>query len=177
MILFKLEPVAHPLRSKAWDSSPYDGAMCRIRPAVSSDLAALAGMCHLLWPDGPVEEHARELAAFFAGNAPGSLPLTYFVAEHRGKPIAFIQVGLRSHAESCDPALPVGYVEGWFVQPEFRRQRIAARLLEEGERWARSQGCHEMASDSWLDNRVSEAAHLALGFEIVDRCIHYRKRL
>ncbi|HKD80516.1 MAG TPA: GNAT family N-acetyltransferase [Candidatus Angelobacter sp.] len=152
--------------------------MCLIRPAVSSDLAALAKMCHLLWPDGPVEEHTRELTAFFSGNARGSLPLTYFVADDPNHgPIAFIQVGLRSHAESCDPARPVGYVEGWFVQPEFRRQGIAAQLLEEAERWARSQGCREMASDSWIDNLVSESAHLALGFEIVDRCTHYRKQL
>jgi aminoglycoside 6'-N-acetyltransferase I len=135
-------------------------------------------MCNLLWPDGPVEEHARELTGFFSGNAPGTLPQTYFLAEDRDhRPIAFIQVGLRSHAESCDPARPVGYVEGWFVQPEFRRQGIAARLLLEAERWARSHGCREMASDSWIDNQVSESVHLALGFEIVDRCIHYRKRL
>jgi aminoglycoside 6'-N-acetyltransferase I len=135
-------------------------------------------MCHLLWPDGPMEEHARELAAFFSGNAPGSLSQTYFVGEDPDHgPIAFIQVGLRSHAESCDPACPVGYVEGWFVQPQFRRQGIAARLLQKAEGWARSQGCREMASDSWIDNHVSESTHLALGFEIVDRCIHYRKRL
>lgn len=152
--------------------------MCLIRSAESTDLAALANMCHLLWADAPVEEHARELAAFFAGNAPGSLPQNFFVAEHPDHgPIAFIQVGLRSHAESCDPARPVGYIEGWFVQPGFRRQGIAAQLLKEAELWAHSHGCHEMASDSWIDNRVSESAHLALGFEIVDRCIHYRKQL
>jgi aminoglycoside 6'-N-acetyltransferase I len=34
-----------------------------------------------------------------------------------------------------------------------------------------------MASDTWLDNLGSQSAHEALGFEVVDRCVHYRKRL
>jgi aminoglycoside 6'-N-acetyltransferase I len=34
-----------------------------------------------------------------------------------------------------------------------------------------------MASDPWLDNVASQTAHEALGFEVVDRCVHYRKVL
>ena len=32
-----------------------------------------------------------------------------------------------------------------------------------------------MASDTWSDNGPSARAHEALGFEIVDRCINFRK--
>jgi len=45
------------------------------------------------------------------------------------------------------------------------------------EEWARAQGCAEIASDTWIDNVLSQRAHDALGFEIVDRCVNYRKRL
>jgi hypothetical protein len=38
-------------------------------------------------------------------------------------------------------------------------------------------GCHEMASDTWLENLDSQRVHEALGFEMVDRCVNYRKRL
>lgn len=168
----------HSLRSKGWDSSPYDVAMCLIRPAAPSDLPALAQMCHFLWPRATADEHARELAPILAGNSPGSMPEIFFLAQHSdGRVAGFIQVDLRSHADGCNPARPVGYVEGWFVQPEFRRQGIAAQLLKEAERWARSQGCHEMASDTWIDNLDSQSVHSALGFEVVDRCVHYRKQL
>jgi len=34
-----------------------------------------------------------------------------------------------------------------------------------------------MASDTWLDNDVSQQVHQALGFEVVDRVVHFRKRL
>jgi aminoglycoside 6'-N-acetyltransferase I len=38
-------------------------------------------------------------------------------------------------------------------------------------------GARELASDTWLDNAGSQHAHEALGFEVVDRCVHYRKAL
>src|SRR5262245_9749285 len=75
-----------------------------VRPASPSDLHVLASMCHLLWPDATADEHARELAPILAGHAPGSLPQNFFLAQHAdGRAIGFIQVGLRSHADGCDP--------------------------------------------------------------------------
>ena len=35
----------------------------------------------------------------------------------------------------------------------------------------------ELASDTWIDNEKSQRAHEALGFEVVDRCVNYRKVL
>jgi SAM-dependent methyltransferase len=34
-----------------------------------------------------------------------------------------------------------------------------------------------MASDTWVDAEESQRAHPALGFEVVDRCVHYRKTI
>jgi hypothetical protein len=45
------------------------------------------------------------------------------------------------------------------------------------EPWSRRQGYREIASDTWLDNVGSQTAHQALGFEVVDRCVNYRKAL
>jgi GNAT superfamily N-acetyltransferase len=58
------------------------------------------------------------------------------------------EVDLRSHADGCNPALPVGYLEGWYVVEEARQSGIGRRLLSVAEDWARSHGCVEMASDS-----------------------------
>jgi aminoglycoside 6'-N-acetyltransferase I len=49
--------------------------------------------------------------------------------------------------------------------------------MRAAEQWARSHGCLEMASDIWIDEEISQKAHQALGFEIVDRCVHFRKQL
>jgi aminoglycoside 6'-N-acetyltransferase I len=45
------------------------------------------------------------------------------------------------------------------------------------EAWSREKGARELASDTWLDNDGSQGAHEALGFEVVDRCVHYRKSI
>jgi len=58
----------------------------------------------------------------------------------------------------------VGYLEGWYVDPEHRRQGVGRALVEESERWARNQDCTEFASDATVDNDTSRLAHLAHGF-------------
>jgi aminoglycoside 6'-N-acetyltransferase I len=149
-----------------------------IRLARPSDRAALAGLFHALWPKGPVEEHSKELEAILAGNAPGTLPLIVVVAEASDRSLlGFIEVGMRSHADSCNPALPVGYVEGWYVVEGRRHSGIGKLLMAAAEEWARKQGCVEMASDAHIDNKLSEQAHQALGFEVVERAILFRKAL
>jgi aminoglycoside 6'-N-acetyltransferase I len=149
-----------------------------VRLARPADVTTLAAMCNRLWPDATLEEHARELAPVLTGQAPGSFPAIFFLAEKlNGSIIGFVEVGLRSHADGCDPTHPVGFIEGWYVTPEHRRQKIGTRLVAAAEQWARTQGCSEMASDTWIDELGSQRAHEALGFEVVDRCVHYRKRL
>jgi aminoglycoside 6'-N-acetyltransferase I len=135
-------------------------------------------MFHALWPEGSVEEHSRELEAILAGTPPSTLPLVVFVAEANDQSLlGFLEVGLRSHADHCDPALPVGYVEGWYVVEGQRRRGIGKQLLAAAEDWARGQGCVEMASDTQLGNALSQRVHKLLGFEIVEHAILFRKAL
>ncbi|HTS27863.1 MAG TPA: GNAT family N-acetyltransferase [Bryobacteraceae bacterium] len=149
-----------------------------VRRAQPADLDRLAAMCHELSPETSKEEHSRELAPILQGRPPGARPLVIFVAGTDVEGLAgFIEVGLRSHADGCDAATPVGYVEGWYVDARHRGHRIGAPLLAAAQDWTRGHGCVEMASDTWIDNVVSQQVHEALGFEVVDRCVHYRKRL
>jgi aminoglycoside 6'-N-acetyltransferase I len=149
-----------------------------IRLAKLQDAAKLAEMCHYLWPDASTAEHAQDLAPLLAGESAGALPCVVLIAEQRGgRVVGFVEVGLRSHADGCDPSHPVGFIEGWYVAPEYRRKKIGTKLLAAAEEWAQSQGCTEMASDTWLDALDSQSAHEALGYELVDRCVHYRKHL
>jgi len=94
----------------------------RVRLAGLHDLHQLADMCNALWPESPAEEHSRELAPILGGEPPGRMPLVILVAEGDGRLVGFLEVGLRSHADGCDPASPVGYVEGWYVCEEYRRR-------------------------------------------------------
>lgn len=151
-----------------------------IRPAHPSDFARLARMRHELWPETTVEaqrealdrllDHTRDAAGF---------PFAVLLAVHKysGEIAGWVEAGMRSHADGCDPARPTGYLEGWFVAELFRRQGVGAALVQAAEDWARKQGCVEMASDTWLVNDGSIAAHLALGYEEVERVVNFRKAL
>jgi len=106
------------------------------------------------------------------------MPIIILVAETSGgRLVGFVEVDLRSHADGCNPAQPVGYIEGWYVAEDYRERAIGKQLLAAAEDWARDHQCVEMASDALIDNEVSQRAHEALGYEVVDRCVHYRKRL
>lgn len=151
-----------------------------IRTAHPSDLDQLARMFEDLWPKSSAEEHARELRLLLGGKADRvlAMPLTILVAEtNAGSLVGFVEVDLRSHADGCNPAQAVGYLEGWYVAEAYRSRGVGRKLIDEAERWARSHKCVEMASDALIDNEVSQRAHEAIGYEIVDRCVHYRKGL
>ncbi len=150
----------------------------QIRLARPSDCDQLARMHEALWPSASAEEHAQEISAILAGTFPLTMPLIILVAEASDrKLVGFLEVDLRSHADGCNPARPVGYVEGWYIAEDHRHQGIGQKLIQAAEDWARNQGCLEMASDTWIDNEGSQRAHEALGYEVVDRCVHYRKTL
>jgi aminoglycoside 6'-N-acetyltransferase I len=148
-----------------------------VRVAQSADCAVLTHLRYALWPDASADVHAREIDAILRNEA-SSLPQVILVAEAADHTIAgFAEVGLRSHADGCDPLNPVGFVEGLYVVPDRRGMGIGRSLLAAAEDWARSQGCKEMASDTWIDNEGSQRLHEALGYEVIDRCVHYRKTL
>ena len=159
---------------------PFEG-VSPIRHVRCDDQEEWARMRCLLWPDDTAEEHAKEVAAFFGKKSfswSESLPaVAVFVAvRSSGGLCGFLEASIRPFADGCKTR-PVGYIEGWFVDPDMRRQGIGRKLVTAAERWAVAQGCKEMASDAHLENTVSLAAHQALGFEESSRAIHLRKRL
>lgn len=81
-----------------------------IRAARPDDVDVLVLLRHDLWPEGPPEEHAEELEAFFAGRA--REPLAILVAESpRGGLAGFCELSVRAYAEGCRTDR-VGYLGG-----------------------------------------------------------------
>lgn len=88
----------------------------------------------------------------------------------------FLEAGTRKYAEDAETS-PVGYIEGWYVDPDLRGQGIGRALMQAAEDWARSIGLTEMGSDTWLDNEISIQAHEKLGYRETERLVHFLKRL
>jgi aminoglycoside 6'-N-acetyltransferase I len=153
-------------------------ATSRVRQAKHSDRNELAKLRASLWPEASVAEHLKELEEILIKGTNGTLPMTILVSDDDdGALTGFIEVGMRSHADGCDTRRPVGYVEGWFVRESHRNRGVGRDLMQAAEQWARAEGCREMASDALIDNEGSQRAHQAMGFEVVDRCVHFRKLL
>ena len=79
-----------------------------------------------------------------------------------GKACGFLEASIRPFVEDCDSD-NVGYLEGWFVDPEYRRHGLGRALVSAAEEWARERGATEMASDAEIGNDQSLIAHMRLG--------------
>ncbi len=143
-----------------------------IRRATSEDKPEWLRMRQGLWPDAPLDYLSLDLDTLLNNSDAG----IFVASDSQGQLVAFIEAGLRDHAESCDTS-PVGYIEAWYVDEHMRGQKLGRDLVHTAEQWAREKGCTEMASDTWLDNEASIAAHLKLGYYEVERLVHFVKRL
>ncbi|MGE0547440.1 MAG: GNAT family N-acetyltransferase [Kofleriaceae bacterium] len=148
-----------------------------VRAAALTDLDRVTALCVRLWPDVELDDQRDHVARTLAGRPPSTQPLAYFVAEDAGRLIGFVEVGRRSHAEDCDPRRPCGFIEGWYVDPAYRRRGVGRRLIDRAEQWAREHGCIDLASDTWADNEISVRAHVALGFAVGERLITLHKAI
>lgn len=145
----------------------------KIRPIASQDKAERLRMRSRLWPESP-DDHVSDVDRFFSTSDHSS---TVLVAERpNGSLCGFLEVGTRSYAEGWSSS-PVGFIEGWWVDSDARRQSIGSKLVAAAESWARSHGPTEMASDAELTNEQSHSAHKSLGYEEVERLVCFRKSL
>lgn len=135
-------------------------------------LDALVDLALALWPGHSPSELTRELSGLL--NHPEA---ALFLAERAGKAVGFAQCQLRRDYVEGATSSQVGYLEGIYVQPDYRRQGIARQLLAQCQGWAAEQGCREFASDCLLENRDSFAFHLQTGFQEVSRLICFVKPL
>jgi aminoglycoside 6'-N-acetyltransferase I len=129
-------------------------------------------MRRALWDDCPNEQQVREMEEILASDTEE----VFFAERPGGGLCGFLEASLRSRADGCDTT-PVGYIEGWYVDDDVRRQGVGRQLVEAAESWARSRECRQMASDAELWNDVSHRAHGALGYEEAARLVLFKKDL
>ena len=148
--------------------------MITIRPVAPDDHDEWLRMRYALWPSPQhrLEELDKELSEILAD----SMQPVFVAQKPDGGLCGMIEGSIRKEAEGCTTNR-IGYIEGWYVDPEFRGQGIGGRLVRAAEDWARSQSLTEMASDTTPDYPLSPNAHEKLGYKEVQRTIHFAKKL
>jgi aminoglycoside 6'-N-acetyltransferase I len=149
----------------------------KIRLIVPTDRSEWLRLLNGLHPELSAAEHVPSIDAYLSGGHIDELiPSAVFVAEREdGRLAGFLELTVRNYAEGCRGNTP--YVESWYIDEDVRGTGIGRQLMEAAERWARDHGYVELASDALLDNTLSHAAHNALGFEVVERIVVFRKPL
>ena len=102
---------------------------------------------HRLWPAPTIEELSKDVYAFFNRGTP--LVAAAFLAWHKNEAIGFLELSVRSYVPGAG-SLPAPFVEGWFVDVEWRRRGVG-RMLVRRQRIGRA----VKGIASWVQMRMS----------------------
>lgn len=141
-----------------------------IRKAIIEDAPIVAQLATKLWPHHTADEMIGDFEESIRTENSA-----VFLCYDNGITVGFAQCGLRHDYVEGTNTSPVGYLEGIYVEPPYRKNGYAKRLLSACEAWAKEQGCAEFASDCELHNTDSLQFHLNVGFEEANRIICFRK--
>lgn len=150
--------------------------MIKVRNAAKEDADAWLALRHALWPEGSLDDHRTEIESFLAGHAREPQAVLLAENEDDGQIVGFAELSIRPYAEGCRSDR-VAFLEGWYVDPGFRRRGVGKVLVSAAEHWAIAQGCIEFASDTQADNEISRVAHRECGFSEVGVIRCFRKEL
>lgn len=144
-----------------------------VRPLRETDLNEWFRLRKLLWDASSDDDHKSEMLEII--EHPESQMI--LVADSgNGRLLGFLEVSIRPFVEDCNSD-NVGYLEGWYVDPEYRKMGVGRQLVASAENWALQKGCTEMASDAEIGNQLSLTAHQSLGYRETSRLVHLKKDL
>lgn len=154
-----------------------------VRRATLDDIDRWCQMRFELWPTSTFAQHEEEILNFFDGDS-RDIAEVFVIETRRDKPsvqplgqtIGFLEINIRNYAEGSDNDR-VPYVEGWFIEEDFRGKGWGSRLMEVVENWARDLGYSELASDTTVENAGSIRLHKKLGFKEQERVVCFLKSL
>ncbi|EOS56043.1 aminoglycoside 6'-N-acetyltransferase [Paenibacillus barengoltzii] len=144
----------------------------RIEQANPTNLDDVTRLALKLWPEHAWRELRNELEDLLASEKD-----RIFLAVKEGDTIGFVHMSLRFDYVEGSSSSPVGYVEGIYVDENYRNQGVSRKLVEAGEAWAKSLGCKEIGSDTELDNHGSQAFHQRIGFKEAGRIVAFIKEI
>lgn len=142
------------------------------RKASEKDLKVWSILANKLWPHDSVADLKEILSDSLITEKE-----TGILAVDGDEVIGFINISIREDYVNGSSSTPVGYIEGIYVEEDYRYKGIARALIAEGEKWALSMGCVEMGSDVLIENEDSINFHANCGYEEVERVACFIKTI
>lgn len=140
--------------------------------ADTSHIRAIAGLALKLWSDNNLDDLILDFTEVIQNKNNA-----VFMCFDKSIEVGFAQVSLRNDYVEGTTIRPVGYIEGVYVNEQYRKIGIARKLINMGEMWAKEKGCSQMASNCELNNTNSLQFHLSCGFSEANRIICFVKEI
>lgn len=136
-----------------------------------NNITALAGLVLELWTDASFEEEYESLMLLDTESE------ICYLAREGEIYVAFIHVSIRNDYVEGAAELPIAYIEAVYVKPDYQKQGIGKKLINEAEKWALQNGCKQIASDTELHNAAGIEFHKHAGFTEANRIVCFVKEL
>ncbi len=141
------------------------------RPA--GDRPELVRLRVALWPDCSAAMHRYEMRNFAKRSRVRGILV---IDRGSGRLGGFIELSVRPRVDGS-MSDRLGYVEGWYADPDLRGQGWGRKMIHAAEIWTAARGLTELGSDAELANQVGVAAHQACGFRETFRIVMFIKKV
>lgn len=91
--------------------------------------------------------------------------------------VGFVHASIRHEYVEGKDFDNLAYLEGIYTRSAYRNQGIAQQLLINTEKWAKSKGLNQIASDTEITNTISQDFHQRSGFSEVNRIVCFIKNI
>ncbi len=102
---------------------------------------------------------------------------TFYIAEDNDKLIGFILLSTRRDYVPGSTSFPVGYIEGLYVEKQWRKKGVGRQLVKAAEQWCVKKGLKELGSDVKPGNKKSQQFHSRVGFKKEELVVPYIKKV
>lgn len=138
-----------------------------------SDFEPFVAMATKLWK----EYDRSDLRELLSGAQQRDNLRIWLAKDEDDRYVGFVIFSIRTDYVEGAVTSPTGYLEGIYVEPEFRKRGIAREFLRLGEAWCKEKGCVQLGSDTWLTDMESRTIHKKLGFREEEEVVHFLKDL
>lgn len=143
-----------------------------IKEAKIKDIISLVNLARELWQESSIEE----LSELFKSVINNNQEIIYIIKKEN-LVVGFAYFSIRKDYVEGSNTSPVGYLEGIYIKPEFRKKGLGKKLVDQGIVWAKEMGCKQFASDCEVDNHLSILFHKRVGFKEVNRIVCFLKEI
>ncbi|WP_051931069.1 GNAT family N-acetyltransferase [Gillisia sp. Hel_I_29] len=145
----------------------------RYTSAKLKDLKSILGMSMKLWKGLEKEDLEARLRKAIATET----KRIFIATSSTDELVGFSFFSIRTDYVEGAKDLPTGYLEGIYLEFEYRKLGVAKELVALGEKWCKEKGCSQIGSDTWLPATASRNFHEKLGYSEKVELVHFIKDL